>query len=37
VIHLPADDTCYAIEVDELRKVYGEVVAVDGISFQVEE
>ena len=27
----------YAIDVDNLRKSYGSVVAVDGISFQVEQ
>jgi ABC-2 type transport system ATP-binding protein len=31
-----AREQSYAVEVKELRKVYGEVVAVDGISFQVE-
>ncbi|MDD3717381.1 MAG: ATP-binding cassette domain-containing protein [Actinomycetota bacterium] len=33
---MPAHEASYAIEVRELKKVYGEVTAVDGISLQVE-
>ncbi len=33
---MASDEPRYAIEVEELRKHYGDLVAVDGISFQVE-
>ena len=36
VKRITAHERPYAVEVRELRKSYGELVAVDGISFQVE-